>query len=297
MVITAEVCCRTKYDTGKDANTFELLCIHIRSDQKELERIGGTVKSIRRVKKAYKVYGKDKGYLFLTLLYSYWYKTRNFREENQERNLEAFRTEFSRYILQKYGREISDEYWVFHLNNENNVRLIKKLDKKKSIFLDDDILELVLEKPMGNMSERKNAVRLKQVSRRKRKLFSSDSREDEHSTIHKVGKKPERRDRASTVAAKRKETYNSNIGRYELNYVLDDTPGKIYSSLPARNIDYIPYSPAKRSFKFTMKRLYDGSEYIEYHSGKDMNEAMAIVNRISFDKARIIKVEEEVRNN
>ena len=84
--------------------------------------------------------------------------------------------------------------------------------------------------------------------------------------------------------------YSSDWGTPYVDY----SAGRIYDTLPARNIDYIPPSSSRRGYKITMKRLMDGSEFVVYHQGKDANEAMMLANRHSFDSARIIKVEEEV---
>lgn len=68
----------------------------------------------------------------------------------------------------------------------------------------------------------------------------------------------------------------------------------IYSKLPVRNIDYIPYTKATRhSYCFTMRRLVNNEIFTVVYSGKDLNEAMTIANRINFDSAVIVNWHEE----
>ena len=240
------------------------------------------MKKIRRVRKARKVYGISKGDSFLTLFYSYCIKAREIGDRDQGRALSEFRTDFNQYILQKYGRQFYDEYCVFHMLNKDNKTLIRALEKKQTIFLNKEILGL---KPKKDVS----AQRQKDCNE-KQKEKAIISRQDAVKTppTRLTDVKPKK---VPAVTVQTSEHFVRPEPRR--NPHVDYTAGRIYDTLPARNINYIPPSFAKRSFKITMKRLLDDSEFVVYHQGKDANEAMALANRHSFDSARIIKVEEE----
>ena len=225
------------------------------------------MRKIRRVRKARKVYGTAKGDSFLTLFYSYCIKAREIGDRDQGRRLSEFRTAFNQYILQKYGRQFFDEYSVFHMLNKDNKTLIRALDKKQTVFLNRDIL--------GLLSDRKESGQKPDTGKKEQKEKTGSSRPVVvQAAAAQVSQRP-------VQPVIRKNPY------------VDYTAGRIYDTLPARNKDYIPPSFSKRSFKITMKRLADDSEFVVYHLGKDADEAMALANRHSFDSARIVKVEEE----
>lgn len=218
------------------------------------------MKKIKRVKKARKVYGTSKGDSFLSVFYSYCISAEKIGGNDRGRELSEFRTKFNQYVLQKYGRKFYDEYCVFHMLNKDNKTLIKSLNKKKTIFLNCEILELLPDKEATPQKLENNK-----------------------------GIQKEESDKSRSVTVQ----INNIQSTQRTNPYVDLTPGRLYDTLPARNIDYLRPSFSKRSFKITMKRLNDGSEFVVYHQGKDANEAMAIANRHSFDNATIIKVEED----
>lgn len=225
------------------------------------------MRKIRRVKKARKIYGAYKGDSFLTLFYSYCLKARAIGEEDHGRALSEFRTAFNQYVLRKYGRQFYDEYCVFHMLNKDNKTLIRAMDKKQTVFLNREILGL----PSDPKEYRQKP---------------EDGREGQKAKEESSGTAA-----AQTVVAQTSLRPVQPVVRG--NPYVDYTAGRIYDTLPARNIDYIPPSFSKRSYKITMRRLADGSEFVVYHLGKNADEAMMLANRHSFDSARIIKVEEE----
>lgn len=221
------------------------------------------MKIIKRVKKIRKVYGTSKGDSFLTVFYSYCISAEKVNGNDRGRELAEFRTKFNQYVLQKYGKKFYDEYCVFYMLNKDNKTLIKSLSKKKTIFLNNEILELL---------PYKESIRQKPENNKE------------------ISKEDSEKSRTVTVRI------NNMQSMYRTNPYVDLTPGRLFDTLPARNIDYLQPSFSKRSFKITMKRLNDGSEFIVYHQGKDANEAMGLANRHSFDSAIIIGVEEDIEN-
>ena len=216
------------------------------------------------------------------MFYSYCIKVRGIEDQDHGRKLSEFRTSFNQYILRKYGRQFYDEYCVFHMLNKDNKTLIRALDKKQTVFLNTDILGLL---PEGKISVQKS-----ETGRDVQKDNSSVSWPGVVQTgTPKTERKPQNTAPAAVIQPARRPV--QPVVRKD-PYV-DYTAGRIYDTLPARNIDYIPPSFSKRNFKITMRRLMDGSEFVVYHQGKDANEAMALANRHSFDSATIIRVEED----
>ena len=164
------------------------------------------------------------------------------------------------------------------MRNIDNKKLIKALNKKQKYFLDTEILGLQTDR---------NASAQKQKDSKKSQNDRADGSKTVLAKMHTA--RPAGVEKKETAAT----TVQASTRYVQPSPYVDYTPGRIYDTLPARNIDYIPPSFSKRCFKITMKRLIDDSEFIVYHQGKDANEAMMLANRHSFDSARIIKVEEE----
>lgn len=229
------------------------------------------MKKIKRIKKAYTTYGTKRGYYFLKLFYTYHNAIKELGEKNHSRDIPKFNEAFFQYVDQDYDIEFANEYRLFHQNNMENKKLLKAMRKKKENFLIPNILQLIAE-----ITEPEQKRKAEKEKPKKKDEISAVTI---HESSHKTGLQQQ-----GTVSTPTRE----------YRFLLNTSVGRLYDTFPASNIDYIPYAPAKKkNYKFTMKRLFDGTEYIEYHSGKDMDEAMKIANGISFDRAKIIKVEEE----
>lgn len=240
------------------------------------------MRKIKRVRKARKVYGISKGESFLTLFYSYCIRAGKIEHGDHGKELSELRTAFNQYILEKYGRQFYDEYCRFHLLNKDNTTLIRALDRKKTVFLNNDILGLLSGKQTSDQEPEDKKRKQEEKTEKLRSFVVQITGEQPQ------GKEPEILPVVSSpidLAPVQPVVQNKPY--------VDLTAGRIFSNLPARGIDYLPPSFSRRSFKITMKRLLDDSEFVVYHLGKDANEAMTIANRNNYDSARIIKVEEE----
>lgn len=79
------------------------------------------MKKIKRIRKAYKIYGEDQGVAFMSLLYTYSVgENRLVAEGKGKKAISEYRTYFNRYICDRYGRDFFDEFSLFCMNNQFN---------------------------------------------------------------------------------------------------------------------------------------------------------------------------------
>ena len=257
---------------------------------------------VRRIKKAYKIYGTDEGNVLLKLFYTYYTVTDTLEKYDRGKTQSEYRTAFTHYVRQKYGDEICDEYWSFYRSNKNNKKLIKVLGKKKKDYLIQDMVELALEIERRNQKDqierRAKIIKKEEKKDRQKEIAENEPERDiesglaEHSEVidsktgEIIGTARLIDGRWCFIPCDKKEPMMQEYNPYT-------SPGRIFDKLPARGIDYLTPAPVGKGYKITLRRYSDDSVFVVHHWAKSRDEAMRIANGHSFDSAGIINVEEE----
>ena len=99
------------------------------------------------INKVYKQYGEIAGKQYLVLLYSSMHVTSRFDKNADKNGLAAFRTRFEDYIKKEYGDDFFKSYSAFSVDAESNQKLLKELDKFRTVYLKKSITDLEKEPP------------------------------------------------------------------------------------------------------------------------------------------------------
>lgn len=99
------------------------------------------------INKVYKQYGDVAGKEYLVLLYSSALTISRFKEKSDYDGLAAYRNRLNDYIKKEYGYDFFQSYSEFAKDAESNLKLLKELDKYRTVYLRKSITDLEKEPP------------------------------------------------------------------------------------------------------------------------------------------------------
>lgn len=111
------------------------------------------------INKVYKQYGNIAGKQYLVLLYSSTLSISRFKQKSDNNGLTAYRNKLNDYIKKEYGYEFYQSYSEFAKEAESNQKLLRELDKYKTVYLSKPITDLEKEPSRTVSKESPDSVR------------------------------------------------------------------------------------------------------------------------------------------
>jgi len=101
------------------------------------------------INKVYKKYGQNTGKQFLTLFYSFHIATSNLYEQDRA----VYKSRFDDYVKKEYGNDFFNSYCYFARANESNQKLMKELEKYRTVYASRVIADLAKEPPKQEVNK------------------------------------------------------------------------------------------------------------------------------------------------